>query len=263
MWNAPSLIVFVVMVIQTPRVSEFGVRIGAPWILAVVFALFLTFSTFTLSFFKGRTEGYIITAKNDDLKALAAQRKMAALYKQVNNTATFWLVLFVLIEGMLNLAETMSHLHVEVGEFSWEWFGAIAYGIFPTLAAYGMGTLQALISKLPIGAAGKSQIEQVFDALMRYASNALDAQSENAKTHTTHKTQDAPKVKRNLDAYPKPCPHCGASQPNSNAYSAHMRWQHPEKKNQPVGFNLPQPVNKATSATTTAEKAPETTKIPQ
>ena len=251
MRNAPSFIVIVVLLLQTPRVMEFGERIGAHFILALVFATFLSFSTFTLAYFQGKTRIYQVTAdKEKDAKAYTAQKKMADLYTEVHGTATFWLVLFVMIEGLLNLAETMAELKGTVAMYDWEWFGAIVYGLFPTLAAYGMGNLQALIDRMPHGAAGASQLEKVFNAFMRRMENALDAPSENANASETHKTHDAKKVKRNADAYPKPCPHCGEMQASSNAYSTHIgRWC---KQKPAIGF-VPIPVNKAETTTTTSE----------
>lgn len=256
MRNAPSFIVVVVLFLQTPRVSEFGSRIGVWLPLAVIFALFLSLSTYTLSYFQARTQNYVVTAdKEADKRAYNAQIKMAALFKDICSTATGWLILFVLIEGALNLAETMSNLSDSVKVLDWEWFGAIVYGAFPTLAAYGMGSLQALLDKMPHGASSASQLEKVFDAFMRRIENALDAPSENANAPETHKTHNASKGKRNANAYPKACPHCSEMQPNSNAYSAHIRWKHTAQP--PIGFALP--VNKNTSATTSAE-ADETVK---
>lgn len=260
MRNAPSLIVFVVMAIQTPRVSAFGERIGVHVALAVIFALFLTLSTFTLAFFQGRTSNYRITAdrKNKAEKlAYAKQVKMADFFSEIYWHSTFWLILFVVIEGALNLSETMAELKETVVVMDWEWFGAIAYGIFPTLATLGMGKLQSLVSKMPHGATGASQMDKVFDAFMRWMQNAFDAQADNANVHASHKTQDAPKAKRNADAYPKACPHCGEMQASANAYSGHVgRWCK-SKPVAPIGF-VAVPVNSA--ATTTSSEAVEAAK---
>lgn len=255
MRNAPSIIVFVVLLLQTPRVSDFGERIGVWLPLAIIFAVFLSFSTFTLSYFQARTQTYLITAdKEAEKRAYNAQVKMAELFKEVHFTATLWLILFVLIEGALNLAETMSHLEETVKQFDWEWFGAIVYGAFPTLAAYGMGNMQALVDKIPNGAGGASQLEKLFNAWVRRITNALDAQSDNANASATHETHNATKGKRNANAYPKACPHCQELQPNSNAYSAHMRWKHGPQSSHPIGFaTTPQPVNEAKSTTTTSQ----------
>jgi len=250
MRNAPTWIVLVVMALQIPRVSEFGVRIGARWLLAVVFALFLMFSIFVLSFFQGRTANYLVTASAEDKKAYTAQKKIKELFDSIHFTATAWLLVFVALDGFLNLAETMSNLSKEVAQFSWQWWGAGAYGLVPTLGAYGMGHLQALVSKMPGGALGASGIERIFNAWMRRMENALNADASDANASTTHKTQDAPKVKRNANAYPKACPHCGEMQASSNAYSAHIRWKHGTQSASQIGF-VAQPVNK--TATTTSE----------
>lgn len=250
MRNAPSFIVVLVLLFQTPRVSAFGGRIGVPVFWALVFALFLSFSTYTLSYFQGRTRTYTVTAdKESDKRAYNAQVKMAVLYNEVYWAATFWLILFVLIEGSLNLAETMSDIAKTVKMYDWEWFGAIVYGVFPTLAAYGMGSMQALLDKIPRGSGSASQFDKLFDAFMRRIANALDAPYENANASETHKTHHASVGKRNANAYPKACPTCGEMQASSNAYSAHMRWKHTAQP--PVGFVV-NPVNMDTSATTTS-----------
>ena len=248
MRNAPGLIVFVVMALQTPRIAEFGNRIDV-WIpFAIIFALFLTFTTFTLAFFQGRTSGYEITADKTDARAYAAQQKMKKIYDRIWFMSSFWLIVFVFIEGSINLAETMSNLPVEVTSADWKWFGALVYGVMPTIAAYAMGSLQALASKIPHGANKGAQIDRIFDAFMRRIENALNADASDANASTTHKTQDAPKAKRNADAYPRACPHCHEMQPNSNAYSAHMRWKHGPQSSQPIGF-VAQPANKSTTTT--------------
>lgn len=248
MRNAPSIIVGVVLLLQTPRVSDFGERIGVWLPFAVIFALFLSFSTFTLSYFQGRTRNYIVTAdKKKDRRAYNAQIKMKNLYSEVNWTATLWLVIFVLIEGSLNLAETMSHLKDSVALFSWEWFGAIVYGAFPTLAAYGFGHLQALVDKMPHGVGVASQLEKVFNAFMRRIANTIDVDSHDANALQSHTSHDAKKKNRNADAYPKPCPYCQEHQASAGQYSAHIRWKHDDKKvTTPIGFNA-QPVSKNAS----------------
>lgn len=257
MRNAPTWIVLVVMGLQIPRVSEFGVRIGTHWLLAVIFALFLMFSIFVLSFFQGRTANYVIAAGEEDKRAYNAQKKIKELFDSIHFTSTAWLLVFVALDGFLNLAETMTNLKADVAQFSWQWWGAGAYGLVPTLGAYGMGHLQALVSKMPGGALGASGLERIFNAWMRRIENALNAEYENANASTTHKTQDAKKAKRNADAYPKACPDCGEMQASSNAYSAHMGWKHGSRKKPPVGF-VAVPVNK--SATTTSGEVAETVK---
>lgn len=257
MRNAPTLIVLVVMALQIPRVSDFGVRIGAGKFPAIVFALFLLFSIFVLSFFQGRTANYVVTASLEDKRAHSAQTKVKELFENIHFTSTAWLLVFVALDGFLNLAETMTNLSANVAKFSWQWWGAGFYGLVPTLGAYGMGHLQALVSKMPGGALGASGLERIFKAWMRRIENALNAEYENANAPETHKTHDAKKAKRNADAYPKACPHCGEMQASSNAYSAHMRWQHGPQSSHPIGFSTV-PVNKA--ATTTSGVGAENVK---
>ena len=257
MRNAPTWIVLVVMALQIPRVSEFGVRIGTHWLLAVIFALFLMFSIFVLSFFQGRTANYVVNASVEDKRSHSAQVKVKELFDSIHFTATAWLLVFVALDGFLNLAETMTNLSADVLKFSWQWWGAGAYGLVPTLGAYGMGHLQALVSKMPGGALGASGLERIFNAWMRRIENALNAEYENANAPETHKTHNAPKAKRNADAYPMPCPHCGEMQKSSNAYSAHIgRWCKKLPGAQ-IGF-VAQPVNKST--TTTSGEAAEVEK---
>lgn len=253
MRNAPGLIVIVVMALTVPRVAEFGDRIGVWKPFAVIFALFLMLSIYTLSFFQARTANYKVTAdKDSEKRSYNAQVKMQELFSEIHGHSTLWLILFVLIDGFVNLSETMTEVESNVEVWSWTWLGAILYGAMPTLAAYGMGNLQALVSKLPGGATGASHMELVFNAFMRRMQNALDADAKDANASETHQTHPAKKKNRNADAYPKPCPHCGAPQPNANAYSAHMRWTHGPQGTHPIGFQA-FPVNKA--ATTTPETA--------
>jgi hypothetical protein len=154
--------VMVALVIQVGRVAEFGDRIGAG-ILAWVFAVFLAGSIYGLSYWDGRAK-YTITADPEDKRSFAAQTRVKRVSDDARKEARFWLVLFVIIDGGLNLSETMSAL--PTGVIGWQYVGAIVYGVFPTLAAFGLGRLQAYIERIPtVSAGGKSWLDRLVEWL--------------------------------------------------------------------------------------------------
>jgi len=223
MRNAPSLAVLVVLIIQVTRVSAFGARLNAG-ILAPVFAVFLAGTIYVLSYWQARAK-YTVTADKETEKAKYAQQiRMDRLFADVRKTAGGWLTLFVVIEGFLNLAETMADL--PAGVSAWVMAGGLMYGAFPTLAAFGLGNLQALLDRVPHGVASKSALQGLFDSLMQRMEAQLSAgASHDALVDASNASHDAKKG-RNANAYPMQCPHgCGASLPNANAYTAHVgRW---------------------------------------
>ena len=225
MRNAPSFAILITLVLQVTRVSEFGDRLGAG-ILAVVFALFLGSSIYVLSYWQAKTR-YEITADKETERAKYAQQvRVKHTNDMVNRTAGGWLAAFVVIEGYLNLAETMARL--PSGLSGWEFSGALMYGIFPTLAAFGLGNLQALIDKVPHGVASKSVVQVMFENAMRRMETQYGAQQNN----TPHAPQDAPQQQENAShnpkavSYPVACPHgCGVQLRTPGEYSAHVgRW---------------------------------------
>lgn len=223
MRNAPSLAVLVVLIIQVTRVSAFGARLNAG-ILAPVFAVFLAGTIYVLSYWQARAK-YTVTADKETEKAKYVQQiRMDRLFADVRKTAGGWLTLFVVIEGFLNLAETMADL--PAGVSAWVMAGGLMYGAFPTLAAFGLGNLQALLDRVPHGVASKSALQGLFDSLMQRMEAQLSAgASHDASADASNASHDAKKG-RNASAYPMQCPHgCGASLPNANAYTAHVgRW---------------------------------------
>ena len=162
MRNAPTMSVFVVLIIQLTRVSDFGTRIGAG-ILAPVYALFLGTTIYVLSYWDGRLE-YHVTASPEEKAKYSQQKRMERLHETARSSARLWLVLFLLIDGALNFFETMSAL--PAGIIAWQYYGAMVYGVFPTLAAYGLGSLQALLDKIPQGVSKPSFIGKVADKLL-------------------------------------------------------------------------------------------------
>lgn len=145
--NAPTYAVIVALVIQVTRVNDFGVRIGAGW-LAGVYAVFLATTIYALSYWTGRLK-YEVTADPQDKRSHSQQVRMAKIYGRARVNASLWLILFLAIDGSLNFFETMSALPGTATQ--WEKIGAVVYGVFPTLAAYGLGSLQAVLDKVPAG----------------------------------------------------------------------------------------------------------------
>src|SRR5689334_22701057 len=127
--NAPTYAVLVALVIQVTRVKDFGERIGAGP-LAIVYALFLAVTIYALSYWSGRLH-YDVTASPEEKAKYVQQVRVEKLFRRARRNAQLWLVLFILIDGSLNLAETMSALPVAVE--TWEFAGACVYGVFPTL----------------------------------------------------------------------------------------------------------------------------------
>lgn len=168
--NAPSLAVVIALVIQVERVSKFGARIGAGW-LAWVFAGFLAGTIFVLSYWNGRLK-YEVTASVEDRRAYSQQMRLQKLNERARRSTWFWLILFLAIDGALNLAETMANLPVDVT--SWEKGGAVVYGIFPTLAAFGLGTFQAAIDRIPAGPSKKSAVARMIEAFTSKMEQAVE-----------------------------------------------------------------------------------------
>lgn len=86
---------------------------------------------------------------------------MKRVSDEARKEARFWLAIFVIIDGGLNLAETMSA--VPAGVTTWQYGGAIVYGVFPTLAALGLGRLQAYIERIPSAPGGKHWFDKLMD----------------------------------------------------------------------------------------------------
>lgn len=160
MRKMPTIAVMVALVIQVGRVAGFGNRIGAG-VLAWVFAFFLAGSIYGLSYWDGRAK-YTVTADPEDKRSYAAQMRIKRASDEARNEARLWLVVFVAIDGGLNLAETMTDL--PAGISGWQYAGAIIYGVFPTLAALGLGRLQAYIERIPtISNTSKSWIDKLIE----------------------------------------------------------------------------------------------------
>lgn len=160
MRKMPTISIFVAMAIQLERVAGFGERIGAG-VMSWVFAFFLAGSIFGLSFWDARAS-YTVTASLEDKRQYAAQLSVKRASDAARREARTWLVLFVLIDGLLNLSETMTNLPANID--MWHYAGALVYGVFPTLAAYGLGRLQAYIERIP-ALKGRSWLDKLADAL--------------------------------------------------------------------------------------------------
>jgi hypothetical protein len=160
--NSPTYSVVIALVIQVTRVSDFGFRINAGY-LAIVFAIFLALTIFSLSYWSGRLQ-YDVTATPEEKAKYVQQKRTERLFSRARWSAQFWLGLFVIIEGAINLAETMTALPGDV--LFWEYAGAVVYGIFPTLAVLGLGSLQAYIDKVPVGPSKASFSSKLADKLL-------------------------------------------------------------------------------------------------
>lgn len=160
--NAPTYAVFFALIIQVTRVTDFGERIGSGW-LAWVYAIFLGATIYVLSYWDGRLK-YDVTATPEETAKYAQQKRMERLHTRARSSARLWLTLFLCIDGSLNFAETMAALPTTIT--IWETAGAMVYGVFPTLAAFGLGSLQALLDKIPQGVSKPSSIGKLADKLL-------------------------------------------------------------------------------------------------
>jgi biotin operon repressor len=71
----------------------------------------------------------------------------------------------MVIDGGLNLAETWLALPKAADVVLR--VGAVAYGVFPTLAALGLGRLQSSLDRLPTAPTKKATLAGLFDAVLR------------------------------------------------------------------------------------------------
>lgn len=222
--NAPTYAVVVALIIQVTRVSEFGTRIGAGW-LAWVYAFFLALTIYALSYWVGRLH-YEVTATPEEKAKYAQQKRMERLINRARWNAQIWLVLFILIDGGLNLAETMTSLPRDIT--AWEYAGAAVYGVFPTLAALGLGSLQAHIDKIPAGPSKSSFISKLADKLL--ARIETGEQVAPASPPLARKADKQPEalplqVAGNLDKLPEQAQQLAPASPDK---------LHPQESKQPV-----------------------------
>lgn len=212
--NAPTISVVVVLLIQLNRVADFGDRIGAGW-LAWVYAIFLAFSIYALSYWSGRLHYEITADPNEpkDARKYAQQKRMKAIFDRARFNASLWLILFIGIDGWLNLAETMAALPTDVQ--SWEMGGAVVYGIFPTLAAFGLGALQSMLDKVPAGPAKKSWFARFADIFLLRMEPQVPADTAQSSQTATQNAEPAKVYECNW-------PNCDAVFDKPQSYSAHM-----------------------------------------
>lgn len=159
----PAALTAAILIIQIQRVTDFGARVHAVPLSAAVFALVMGATIFAASYWRGLGE-YIITASVEDKRAYSAQLRQAAKTKSLRQNASWLLVAAVLAEGGINLAETMAS--VPEKPENWILAGAYVYGAWPTLAAWGLGTLQALIASSLPEKSGENMIDKALAALV-------------------------------------------------------------------------------------------------
>lgn len=233
--NAPTWSVIIVLFIQLQRVADFGHSIGAGW-LAWVYAIFLAFTIYALSYWVGRLY-YEVTADPEDKRRHAQQMRLAKTYERARFTSSLWLVLFIGIDGWLNLAETMAKLPADVLE--WQRYGALVYGVFPTLAAFGLGMLQSMIDKIPAGPSRQSFAGRFAE---RALATLLPADSAAGAVSATLSDAQTPADSENKRRSAKlfRC-ECGWQGTSPQAYSGHCRQcaVHKAAKDHPIPVEMP------------------------
>ena len=233
--NAPTWSVVIVLLIQLQRVADFGHSIGAGW-LAWVYAFFLAFTIFTLSYWVGRLY-YEVTATPDDKHKYAQQMALSRKYERARFTSSLWLILFIAIDGWLNLAETMAKLPADVLE--WQRYGALVYGVFPTLAAFGLGMLQSMIDKIPAGPSRQSFAGRFAErALAALLPAVSDAPAKSATLSDAGNPADSEIQRRSAKLFRCECGWTGTS---PQAYSGHCRQcaTHKALKDQAIPVEMP------------------------
>ena len=192
MRKAPIAAVLVALIIQVERVTEFGGRLNAGP-LAMVFAIFLGGVIFVLSYWSERAR-YEVTAQPEDKARYSQQMRMKRLHDEVGRSVWGRLVISMLIDGGLNLAETWLALPEKAEAVLRA--GALAYGIFPTLAALGLGRLQSSLDRLPTAPTKKTTLAGLFDAILR----KLETRVEQGEAQGKQAEQVAPVAPQALPA---------------------------------------------------------------
>ena len=233
--NAPTWSVVIVLLIQLQRVADFGHSIGAGW-LAWVYAFFLAFTIFTLSYWVGRLY-YEVTAEPDDKHRYAQQMALSRKYERARFTSSLWLILFIAIDGWLNLAETMAKLPADVLE--WQRYGARVYGVFPTLAAFGLGMLQSMIDKIPAGPSRQSFAGRFAERALATLLPAVSDAPANSATLSDAGNPAVSEIQRRSAKLFR-C-ECGWTGTSPQAYSGHCRQcaTHKALKDQAIPVEMP------------------------
>jgi hypothetical protein len=155
----PTLVAAAFLAIQLQRVADFvAAGLNAGPFLGWAFAVGLAAAVFVSSYWTRQS----ITRKDGE------EDKRD---QQARSVARSSLIVFVLLDGSFNLAETLRVL----ADQSLFWF-AVIYGVSPTVAAAWLGTLQGRIDRLPVPPR-KSRVGGLLDSVVAAIENVLAVES--------------------------------------------------------------------------------------
>lgn len=209
MRRAPLVLAAVFLLVQIAGLEQYAAaRLGSRDWRGLAFAVALELSIFGASYWTRQS----ITAKNDKSDKRDTNTRAAAIVT---------VIIFMLASGTLNAAKTLGDFTGK--SFSLDWYGALLFGVCPTIFAAMLGVLQGYVDRLPFvqahSTAGNLQM-RVY-ALVEKALMLVDAKLSQPVT-----PQPASNANANAPALHK-CKKCGAKVEN---LGNHMRWKHPSKK---------------------------------
>jgi len=218
MRKLPTVLAVLFLLVQINRVASFSATLGAGIIFAWIFSIGLALGVFVAAYWT-RESITIKDGKNEDRRAA-----------NVRKNANIWLIVFVLADGLFNLADVLAH--VPSGSGGLVMFAAWIYGLFPTLATAGLGKLQGLIDRLPTSPGGKKGIADVVTELVRELIGDIpqpDPQADaTEKADAQGDAQPAPDAEPEIAPAPKKiyvCEKCGETLPTASAKAHHVRWK--------------------------------------
>lgn len=157
MRKLPMLLSAVFLAIQLRRVADFVANgLNAGQFLGWAFALGIGAGVFVSAYWTRQS----VTRQDGE------QDKRD---RQARRSAWWSMVLFVILDGTFNLAETLRVLTDQ----SLYWY-AVIYGVSPTVIAAGLGSLQGRIDRLPVPPR-KSRSGNVLDAIARWLERSISA----------------------------------------------------------------------------------------
>jgi hypothetical protein len=218
MRKLPTALAVLFLAVQINRVASFSATLGAGIIFAWIFSIALALGVFATAYWT-RESITIKEGKNEDRRAA-----------NVRKNASLWLIVFVVADGLFNLADVLNH--VPPGSGNTTVIAAWIYGLFPTVATAGLGKLQGLVDRLPVPPGGKKGIADVVRELVIELIGDNSHEAKDAPATKDGDAQSEPQVA--ADAEPKTapapqkeyrCDECGEVMYSASAKAHHVRWK--------------------------------------
>lgn len=210
MRRLPTVLAILFLAVQINRVASFSGTLGAGLIFAWIFSVGLALGVFVSAYWT-RESITIKDGKNEDRRAA-----------NVRKNANLWLVVFVIADGLFNLADVLNH--VPPGSGLVTIIAAWIYGLFPTIATAGLGKLQGLIDRLPIPPGGKKGIADVVRELLLDLIGDNSQQAKDTPATETPETQPAEPEPAPAPQKKYKCDLCGEVLYSASAKAHHIRW---------------------------------------